>query len=215
MRARDLYILDFDRTLFDTRRFVDDMKAALGRTHQLDAQAYSDTFATFFDLETGGYDPHRHHEKLLGLSADELDRVVSTELDGQDYTFPDAAAWLHRHMQAPAEDLIVITMGRPRYQALKFDHAATCGSLRKIVVATNKGDIIRRHLAEGGGEYGMDFLDEPYGRITLIDDSADTFAALGSTDRITGIRIARPGQKYTELPTPPHVRHITSFGELS
>jgi hypothetical protein len=213
--ARHLYILDFDRTLFDTHRFFEDMQSALRRTHQLNTKAFIDTFETFMEPKTGGYDPHRHHEHLLGLTADELDEVISHELDGRDYTFPDAAQWLDRHIHDQMEDLIVVTMGRPRYQALKFRHARETQSLHKIVVNTNKGALIRHHLTEGGGEYDLHFLDKPYEQMTLIDDSADTFTALGAIDKITGIRIARPGQKYTEIPTPPHIRHITSFGELS
>jgi hypothetical protein len=215
MSTRQLYILDFDRTLFDTRRFFEDMKAALKRTHQLDMKAFAKTFESFIEPATGGYDPHRHHGELLGLTPGELDQVVAAELGHEDYTFPDAAAWLSSQAHAPNVDLVIVTMGRPRYQELKFQHSAPVRDIRKIVVNTNKGAIIRRHLKSGGGEYALEFLDQPYRTMTLIDDSADTFTALGNTGQIDCIRIARPGEKYTELPTPAHVRHITSFGELS
>jgi len=212
--SRALYILDFDRTLFDTHRFFEDMKACLERTHKLDIGQFTATWQSYVEPGSGGYDPHRHHQALLGLSPDELDEVIQSELGNRDYTFPDATTWLEQHLHRDDEDLVVVTMGRPRYQALKFHHAPLVRPLHKVVVATNKGDIIRRHLSAGAGEYGLDFLDQPYAPMTLIDDSTDTFTALGPTDRITGIRIARPGEKYSNTPTPAHVRHITSFEEL-
>jgi hypothetical protein len=213
--SKRLYLLDFDRTLFDTHRFFEDTKAALARTHRLDLDEFTATWQAYIEPSSGGYDLHRHHQDLLGLTPDELDQVITEELGHTNYLFEDAKQWLSRHTQAPDEELIIITMGRPRYQKLKFTHAQDVSPLRKLVVQTNKGAIIRRHLNEGAGEYGLDFLDAHYDSITLIDDSAETFTALGETDRISGIRIARPGEKYSDIPTPPHVRHITSFGDLT
>jgi hypothetical protein len=213
--SKRLYLLDFDRTLFDNHRFFEDFKSALNRTHKLDLGEFTRTWEAYYEPEAGGYNPHRHHQDLLGLTPDELDEVITSELGHTNYLFPDARQWLSRHMPNPDEDLIVVTMGHPRYQKLKFSHTPDIKPLRKVVVRTNKGAIIRRHLNEGAGEYGLDFLDQHYESISLIDDSADTFTALGQTDRISGIRIARPGEKYSDIPTPPYVRHITSFGDLS
>jgi hypothetical protein len=213
--ARSLYILDFDRTLFDTYRFFRDIVQALQRTHTLDLAQFDATYHSFIEPATGGYDPHAHHGHLLGLSAHELDAIITHELGDANYLFPDADDWLQRHLHDPDTDLIIVTVGRPRYQELKFHHAPTVTPLRKIVVQTNKGRLIHDHLAHRGGDYGLDFLDQPYETITLIDDAADTFTALGPTDRITGIRIARPGEKYSDRPAPPHIRQITNFGDLS
>jgi FMN phosphatase YigB (HAD superfamily) len=208
--SKPLFILDLDRTIFDTSRFFEDIKAALHRTHRLDINEFTNTYNAFIEPQVG-YDPHGHHGKLLGLTPDQLDEVIKQELDDRDYAFPDAAAWLEQHHE---DDVVVITMGRPRYQELKFHHCAPVRDLPKIVVATNKGLVIRRHIEGRAGEYDLSFLDT-HDHITLIDDSVDTFTALGQAARITGIRIARPGQKWADLPTPPGIRHITSFGELS
>jgi FMN phosphatase YigB (HAD superfamily) len=213
--SRSLYILDLDRTLFDTHRFFRDIMHTLQRTHSLDMAQFDATYRAFIEPASGGYDPHAHHEHLLGITAHELDELITQELGDTSYLFPDADEWLKRHIKNPDIDLVVVTMGRPRYQELKFHHAPTIKPLRKVVVRTNKGEVFRHHLENGASQYGLDFLDYPYEQITLIDDAVGTFTALGNTPRITGIRIARPGEKYSDLPTPPHVREITNFGELA
>ncbi|MDF2460977.1 MAG: hypothetical protein K0S68_380 [Candidatus Saccharibacteria bacterium] len=212
--AKRLYLLDFDRTIFDNHRFINDVVDFLKNDRGLDIERFHATFDQFVDHDHGGYDPHAHHQELLGISPDELDRILRKGLGGRDYAFPDAAAWI-KARDPERDHVVVITVGRPRYQAIKFHHTPVVKDLRKIVVRTNKGAVLRHHLTQGAGEYGLDFLDQHYDSISLIDDSAETFTALGPTDRISGIRIARPGEKYSDIPTPPFVRHITSFGDLS
>ena len=206
-----LYLVDFDLTLFNTYQFFNDIKQLLAQTHQVSTDEFDRSYGQFVFPEAGGYDLHAHGQHLLGISADALDDLITARLD-KDYLYQDASAWLSRRA---ADRVVVITLGAPKWQALKFHHAPAVRSLHKVVVATEKGPIIRRHLNEGAGEYNLDFLNDPYEPITLIDDRPDTFTDLGDIDRITGIRIARPGTKYAGQPTPPGVRHITSFGDLS
>jgi hypothetical protein len=202
--ARRLYILDLDRTLFDTKRFFDDLLAALGRSHGLDPDKAKASMAEFVDPEAGGYDPHGHHEKLLGLSADQLDALITRELSGRDYLFPDATAWLEDKRADKDNEFVILTQGRPRYQQLKLAHAAAARSLPMVVVPSDKAGQIRSRYA-----------GRPYDQITLVDDSAEVFEELAGTRGITLVRIARPGEKYSDRPCPPHITQITNFGELS
>jgi hypothetical protein len=212
MAAR-LYIVDLDRTIFDTRRFLAAVKGVIVQEHHLDPGAFDRTMASFIDPESG-YDAHKHYTDLTGQGPNQLDELVARTLHDQDFAYPDATAWI-KARDPHHEHVVILTTGRRRYQQLKFRHAPAIRDLHKVIVNTNKGIIIRRHLHEGVGEYNLDFLNQPYAAITLIDDSADTFTALGDIPAITRIRILRPGEKYSDRPTPPHVSQIASFGELS
>lgn len=202
--ADRLYILDLDRTLFDTGRFFNDLLAALGRSHNLDLAQSRATMAEFNDPETGGYDPHEHHERLLGISAGELDRIVAQELGHADYMFTDATAWLTAKRREEGTDFVILTVGRPRYQKLKLEHAPAAQGLPMVVLPSAKAIYIKEHYLNTGAK-----------EVTFIDDSADVFQDLTPTDALKLVRIARPGEKYSDRPCPPAIRQITNFGELS
>lgn len=214
MSDRRLFLLDFDRTIFDTKRFSTDIMHALQAKYSLDPIEFERTYTDYFDPETGGYDPHAHHNKLLGITPDELDSVVSHSLSGRDYRFPDAASWMDDRDYS-RDDCVIITMGRPRYQALKFAHCSGIVHIEKIVMPRNKGIAVRNHLHHIPQTPDLSILDGEYEQILLIDDSADTFTALGDEPKITGIRLCRAGEKYSQIPSPPHVRQINSFGDLT
>jgi FMN phosphatase YigB (HAD superfamily) len=213
MAARHLYILDLDRTIFDTHRFFAAVRNAIITEHQLDPGEFDRTMPSFTDPESG-YDAHKHYTSLTNRGPDQLDELIQHKLHGQDFAYADATTWI-KARNPRRDDVVILTTGIIRYQKLKFHHAPITRELHKVIVATNKGAIIRRHLHERVGEYNLDFLDQPYSDIMLIDDSAGTFTALGPGTSIIGVRICRPGEKYSNHPTPPHVRHIVSFGELA
>jgi hypothetical protein len=200
---RHLYIVDLDRTVFDTKRFFNYIVATLNRTHSLDREKFQSSMADYVDPESGGYDPHAHHEELLGLSADDLDGVIKHELAQHDYVFPDAADWLTLKRSDPANKIVILTVGRARYQQLKLDHAPAAAGLPIVVIPGDKGGVIKQRFLGHDAD------------ITLIDDAAQVFEELAGTPGINLIRIARPGEKYSDIPCPPEVRQITNFGELS
>jgi hypothetical protein len=202
--ADRLYILDLDRTLFDTGRFFNDVLAALKRTHNLDLEQSRATMAEFIDPENGGYDPHSHHERLLGITADELDHIVTHELGRKDYMFTDATAWLTAKRREEGTDFVILTVGRPRYQKLKLEHAPAAQDLPMVVLPSAKATYIKEHYLNTGAK-----------EVTFIDDSADVFQGLTQAGSLMLVRIARPGEKYSDQPCPPDIRQISNFGELS
>ncbi len=175
--ARRLYILDFDRTIFDTLLFYTDIASVMQAKHDLDLDLFKQTYEQFFDAESGGYDIHAHHTNFVGITADEFDDVITNNLAGRDYRFADAAVWMDR--RDPSDDLIIITMGIPRYQKLKFAHCSGLDGLTKVIVPSNKGALLRRHLEGEDTSHNLSFLDKPDRQLLLIDDSAETFTAPG------------------------------------
>jgi phosphoserine phosphatase len=211
--GRSLFILDFDRTIFDTKRFYTDVATVMQTEHHLDVDLLKRTYDAFFDPEAGGYNIHAHHEHLLGLTADQFDETIRHHLGNHDYRFPDAAAWMDEHRETD-DDLVIITMGLPRYQKLKFAHCSGLDGITKVIMPSNKGALLKRHIKGEDTTHDFSFLDQPYDHTYLIDDSAETFTALGVEPTITGIRLVREGQRYSTIPTPPGIREIKSFGDL-
>jgi hypothetical protein len=212
--ARRLYILDFDHTVFESDRFIADLRDLVSRVFDLNPAEFDANQPQYVEAGTKYYDFHGHIQALTGISPKQLNRLVGEHLPDRDYSYPDISAWIGDRDRLN-EKVIVMTVGRPPFQELKFKYAKAVDGIRKLVVPKNKGEIIREHITGAPAAYRLDIALHIFEHIYLIDDSPETFRGLGQLNEVSGIRLARPNGKYQHIPTPTGTREITSLRELA
>jgi hypothetical protein len=206
-----LYLLDLDRTLFNTKLFFADTLGLLAARHSLDPAAFRADMPHYRQGEF--YDFYGQIKVMTGLSQADLDRLVAEQLSDEAYLYADVAPWLQA--RRAGETVAVITVGQEPFQQLKLRHAHGLNGLPQTIIPTNKGAYIGQQLQiVGDNQYRLDFVPGEYDALTLVDDNPATFLGLGQTTPITTYHMARAGEAYTQEPTPPGVTRITSLADL-
>lgn len=209
--TKPLYILDFDRTLFDTTAFTADLRSVLHRSHRVPGDRFDQIMIRYLNPSGQLYDLAAEAAALAGITATELQTLAANALAGRDYLFPDATDWLRRHQ---ADQLAIITTGHRNFQTFKLQFAPTLHHLPRLIIPDNKAQYVASQISGQTPPFTLDFLDNVFDHIYLVDDNPDTFAGLLSTPGLTCIRLARPGQRFASQPTPSGITTITSFKEL-
>jgi hypothetical protein len=205
-----LYIVDLDRTLFETKVFARDLLTSLVTHFAIDPHTFRDQIPQYTLPNEVGYDFFAHATTVTGQTADSILRAVEPHLSRHDYAYSDVAGWVARHS---ANTIVIVTVGTPAYQGLKLKYAPSIKYLPHFITPDNKGKLIRTIL-DTGSSPNLNLDLDPYDRITVIDDNPDTFANLGQHPRIDGIYVSRPGEKYAGQPVPSYLRTITTLEEL-
>jgi hypothetical protein len=205
-----LYLIDFDRTIFDTSAFSHELLASLVTQFDIDPADFRRQMPRYVLPQEVGYDFFAHATAITGQDAATITRLLTPHLSRADYAYPDVAGWVERHHQ---DTIAIITVGTPAYQELKFQYTPVITPLRKYVVGENKGKLIHDVLT--GAPSALDLNLSRYDHVTVIDDNPVTFTHLDPPSGITGIYLSRPGEKYAGQSVPPHIRTITSLGDLS
>jgi hypothetical protein len=207
-----LTILDLDRTLFDSGRFLTDLLGLLAIHYQVNAEAFR---AGISGYRAGDwYDFHRHVAAVTGLDTQAVATLAAQGLAGRSYLYADVTPWLSA-AGAAGEKLLIMTVGTQAFQSLKFNHAPELAGVPHWIVKRNKGQIIAERLAPAPGGWRLNGRAGEYDTLRLVDDNPTTHAALGSHPAITAYHLARPGEPYSDLPTPPGARRITTLLDLN
>ena len=209
--ARRLTILDLDRTLFDSGRFLNDLLELLATRYDLDPAAFRASLADH--REGDWYDFHRHLAAVSSLKAAEVVALAKQELTGRNYLYADVLPWLEV-AQTAGEELLIMTVGTPAFQTLKLAHAPALAQLPRQIVDRNKGYVIAAQLQSAPGGWRLGERAGEYETLQLIDDNPATHIALGPHAAVTAYHLARPGESYTSVATPAHVQRIHSLAEI-
>jgi hypothetical protein len=209
-----LYLLDLDRTMFDTDRFCHDLITVLVDQYSIDHEAYVSELPRYLEADTGSYDFYAQAMAATGASKDELDAIITKNLSGHPYIYDDVAPWLAHHDQDQTE-IIVITVGHDWFQSLKLHHSPELKTLQQIITPTNKGEVVRQGLVATETGYQLPFATGHYRNITLVDDNPSTFVALGQLKPVMAYHLARPTERFALTPSPTGTHRITSLKEVS
>jgi hypothetical protein len=210
-----LYLVDFDRSLFDTARFQADLfRAVTGGDQNRQAKFESD-IPQYSDPATGFYDFFKHAVAFTGLSHAQLDAQLEAGLRDPDYSFPDARRWVGAP-RAAGEQIVILTVGGPDYQNLKFKHAPGLSRLPHHIINANKSALLAKALwGQHRPPYTVKYAPGRFDEIILIDDVATHLQHLPALPGISGIHLVRPDGKYSHIPAPSGIRTITNLGELT
>jgi hypothetical protein len=167
--------VDFDSTLYDTKRFMADLWRIITTEFVVSAKELSDDYSTHHML--GGYD-FAAHMAAHGLDPAQMWRILDT-LTHQDYLYEDSIAFI-RTLRADGYDPRILSFGEQRFQEAKIRPTLTAltGSDPKAQSQHQRLDyeIVSHpkseHLASiVPGEHGI-----------LVDDKPDQHLPLGFTE---------------------------------
>jgi hypothetical protein len=206
-----LYLLDFDRTLFDTARFQEDVFRILSPK---DPDAFAREVPSFTDERTGLYDIYDQAMHVTGLSKSEVKALFDKNIPDTDYCFPDVPPWIDAHAKKGVA-MAIITVGGPDYQALKFERAPSLQGVTKHLINDSKSDLLARELDGQVPPYRISYMPGNFDEIWLIDDRLDHLEGLSHLKGVTPVHLKRSGGKYADAWEPIDVTHIINdFGEL-
>lgn len=121
--------IDFDRVLFDTERFNEELKEAT-ELHHVEAEVYD---------ENGNYSPEKHAE-AAGADTDNIYEFV--EQNARKYIYPDV-----EELAELDQEIWIVTRGEKKFQEAKIQAAGIENLAEKIVV-----------VEDGSKDVGVDFL---------------------------------------------------------
>lgn len=146
--TKKLLLLDLDRTLLDTQRFIPDLWAHLADRYKAN-DGYEISRIPHWYRAMGGlhyYDLKLHIEESLGAPADEAVAAVTPELLKRDYAFSDVselAAWRRN----PDYEIGILTFGSVWTQQFKLRCIPAIADLPCHIVLESKGEFVTRHYA--------------------------------------------------------------------
>lgn len=204
-----LYILDLDRTLFNTAHFAGDIIDTVVSQFGLDADQFQDSRINYTQPNEMGYDFFKHATTAANQPVEAVMEALAKHLGRTDYTYDDVAPWLASLQDSNAQ---IVTVGQPNYQTLKLSYAPALKPYSLQIVGQNKGLLLRNTLTNSGDSQLK--LVEEADTIVVIDDNPRTFFELGEQPNVKPFYVSRSGEKYANQPVPAHVTTITSLTDL-
>lgn len=149
-----LLLLDFDRTLFDSGRFIDQVWEQLAR-YGADAKA-AKTQVDRFRVYVGDlydYNFFGHLESLgLGDTQAIVDRLHA-DLGNENFLFADAPSALDLQKQIKTE---ILTYGNEPFQRFKLSFCPQLADIQTVIMTRPKGEFLRdQHL-----DYNVTLVDD-------------------------------------------------------
>lgn len=209
-----LFLIDFDRSLFDTARFQNDLTLALTEGNAAEQKQFIESIPQFSDPATGFYDFFEHATARTGLTHSQLLDRLQTGIGETDYTFADARDWIAS--RSDRDKVVIVSVGGPDYQALKFKYAPSLGHITRHVIKENKSLLLKQELNHfHTPPYSVTFTPGRYDEIFLVDDATAHLKYMPDLPGVSGIHLARPGGKYSHHHAPSGMRTISNLGELT
>lgn len=137
-----LLLLDFDRTLFDTARFVERLWNWLAKHYGIDAEHEKSRVAEFSHHvgDMYSYD-FFGHVAALAIDGQSISRRAHQELADENFLYPDASAALVLSPQ-------ILTFGNEPYQRFKLDFCPELADIKSTIIEEPKELFIARTLPD-------------------------------------------------------------------
>lgn len=152
--SKFVVVIDLDKTLFPTWKFIDELARELETTLDIDGEWFR---WHVHDSHTPGVDGLRYYDffaqlEALGLSGDEVEAHVLKYMSGKDYVYEDVPAFLSFLRQDVRPDnIILLTYGERRFQKLKFNCASSLKELDFVATLEPKRNYFYANLKEDRG----------------------------------------------------------------
>lgn len=139
-----LILVDFDRTLFETSKFLTSWWGWLAKQYNLDTTKEIGRIEEYFNYvgDWRNYNFLQHIEDLrLGEDIETIMARALTDLVDEQFLFADAQAILDLYTRRQVE---IITFGNKPYQSYKMSFCSELDGWTRHIVGEEKGDYIAR-----------------------------------------------------------------------
>lgn len=214
VQSQDLLILlDFDRTIFDTHRYFNDLLEMVGETfgiEMLEATSAAGRQSKYFDpfdfLESRGVS--------YAVATAEFNKFMAAKYPGNtsgQYLFPDFAGLYNRLQKRPHTRIAIITTGTQQSQQFKLSLCPELDDLPQEILAGDKGERIQLEL-DAKGAFELD--GATYTHCALVDDREDVLHHIKPAPGRHLFHIVRPNSKYDPLEPRADFIQISSLSEI-
>jgi hypothetical protein len=208
MNVPKLILVDFDRTLLKPEFYATfiDLLAAKEHIPAATADDIKARLRASTSVDLLGV------IREAGLGVVGALELVRTELNPDDFLYPDVPAFLERHL---SHKVVIMTTGNRQWQTIKLDFCASLRPYPKIILADNKGEYIRDMLMAGPRGISIhDYAGDWFNELVLIDDRESSLAPLADLPRVTLYHLARSGAKYSHAHSTKGITRVTSLTEV-
>ena len=208
-----LIVLDFDRTIFDTHRYYQDLLAMLAAEH---SEALAEDLR-LAEVANKYFDPFAHligegisYEDAVAAFHSFHERKYGQRPEGS-YIFSDAAEFIASIGKRPHTKVAIITTGTLMSQRFKLSLCPQLKPLPAMIISGNKGI----HLQQDMDAHKAVVLEGvAYRRIALVDDRDDVLAHIRPHQGHQLFHIVRPGSKYQPTISRSDIHEISSRAQI-
>jgi hypothetical protein len=179
LAANGLLVLDFDRTLFDTVRFMEELYKEMERSFKIPAAQWQEEVKQFQrDVATGQCYDLLAHIRAHGLAADEVLGRLTEAWPLDHFLFPDSLRLLERLRKTDIiERTSILTYGEAKTQLFKVSLAPALAGLPVDITETpEKGKHLVFEYGDASGllidDKCIEALPEHFDFIQLVREGA-------------------------------------------
>lgn len=203
----NLWLLDFDGTLFDSEAFKRDLKGFISSIG-IDRIKFDQTYQQSKN-QYGSYDLFEHMEKYFSISEVNLRPKLYHYFADKDYQYPDVANFL---TSTSGDHRVIFTLGSDRFQRFKIGLTSSLSGLDVLQTESAKNrELIE--ISKASQSKRLKFRGQDYQKIYYLDNRVEFFIA----DPLAGlvqIRIHRVGDYYYKDLTPEGVQEVGNLNEI-
>lgn len=208
MNLPNLFFLDFDGTLFNTKMFWEAVQMECTKTRNIPEATFLDTYAqsksekTIYDIDK--------HIQLLGLSKEDVQSIFTSLFQRNSYIYPDVLPFLGNHS---SDTVVILTQGVAWFQEAKIASLPPHNPPLRVIVT----DYKKRHYIEnaiGFYEDGVLFEGDHYKSLIFVDNMADAFLPEEHGDAFRQYRIRRNDDPHADEPTRKGSIEITTLLDI-
>lgn len=150
--SRKVLLLDLDRTLLDTNKFLQAFWQAMAHAYGVDAEHEMAMVPEWYHAigEYRYYDLKMHLEQGLGKNAEEVVETLRPQLQGQDFLYPDVQE-MAKWQEHKEYEIRVVTFGPQWVQLLKLQFTPSLAHLPSDIMLESKSAYIARNFADATG----------------------------------------------------------------
>lgn len=184
VKRRSLFqVIDFDRVLFDTEKFVYALTDALSATHPRVAKKLQESFDEAYAREETFFLLRSLRTMMGGKFIDFVNSVITAHGGGEAFLLPGASERLEfaRSLSTEQPSIGILTFGDEIDQLMKINIAGLTGVPVLISPTPNKAEVLRSwKQANGTFRLPSEFGGHDVDTLTLEDDKRRAFENLPS-----------------------------------
>jgi hypothetical protein len=207
---RRLILIDFDGTLFDTKRFKKELAVFGERKYGISEEEWRKTYKKAKNFN-GAYNYFKHIKGFTSKTVSVLQTEFDEYFKGKSFIYSDVLSFLTKYNK---ERIVIFTLGIDNFQLMKIRSNNLVASLETIITDKDKTHYWTDkliYLSEDSLKFNG--MKETFKELWYIDNRS-TYFTKKPPNNVRQIRIKRKGDLYSASPTPNYAEEVESLGAI-